>query len=121
VPPTDEERLVYASFVFESEGFDPRWANESRSTILTGLEGLATKGTRIEGVECRSSLCRVQLKHDSPDIGETFLKAFIRGKVWPSDTGLALRSQPDGSGKGGMTIYLAKQGTSLPVEPPTDD
>jgi hypothetical protein len=123
VPPpqvTEEERRVFAESAFESEPYDAAWGRASRELLQQSVGSLLGASGRALAVECRSSLCRVDLEHETSDGQQEFLHQFRRSRVWRGG-GMAVRLDPQEPPSGGpvrLSMYLAKEGRSLPEPVP---
>jgi hypothetical protein len=111
--PTEAERSTYAESVFESQAYDGNWARESAQRLTAGLSTIGVPSVRTSSVDCRSSLCRIELAAESSEAGESYVRSFIRSATWTSP-GMIVRDEPDARGAYVIRIYLARQGTPLP-------
>lgn len=118
-PPTEEERRVYASSVFDSQTFDAGWAPAAANELRTALGTVSLPGVRVRDVQCRSTLCRVELYGDDETSVEKSLKTYVRAAKWRG-SGMAVRDEPDARGALTVTLYFTRgDGVPLP-EPPAD-
>jgi hypothetical protein len=62
--PTPVQLIADYRQAFESEGVDPRWATDSRYTLLTNLQADSSRSGQIVDVECRTRQCMVTLQWD---------------------------------------------------------
>lgn len=115
-PPTEKERLVYADGVFSSHAFDPTWASETARHLNAVLAGVPVAGVRVNGVECRTTLCKIELNADDAPSAEKSVKTLVRGMKWEG-SGMAVKGDPDARGALTLTLYLARGDNPLP-EPP---
>lgn len=124
VPPshvTEEERRVFAESAFDSEPYDAAWARASSELLQQSMRSLLGASGRALAVECRSSLCRVDLEHETFDGQQEFLLQFRRSRVWRGG-GMAVSLEPQDApsdhGPVRLSMYLAREGRSLPEPAP---
>jgi hypothetical protein len=115
--PTDEERFTYAEGVFDSQTIDPAWSRDSSYKLSTAISTLDSAGVRVNPVQCRSSLCRVEIQAENRGAGERFVRNLIRSAKWGEAGGMVVRSETNPTGAYTIHVYLARSGTS-PPEPP---
>lgn len=107
--PTQEERRVFASSVFEAQFVDRSWAIDARQSLESKLESVRDPAVKVSAIECRSTLCRFEIDAEEPSARQDFMRKMIRANV---GAGMAVPSsdQTDGS----IIVYIAREGTSLP-------
>jgi hypothetical protein len=101
---------------FAAEPIDQAWAAPTRSALQDRLVSLARPlASSLHGIDCRSSICRVEIFHRDADAARRFAQtAFtdLQEQAWSGPAVLLpARSTPDG----GVTVvmYLGREGTSL--------
>ncbi len=124
-PPLSEEERVLASRaaaqqrhdalleVIEVERRDDAWAAEEETTLLylaDSLDQTVFAGTTVEQAECRSTMCRVEVRHATEDARDALpdeldLDGFSRV------VGLRV---PDDDGELGWTLFMARNGHDFP-------
>jgi hypothetical protein len=114
---TEEERRLYASAIFDAEPVDASWAGTTQRELAGKLRGLAGSSSSVQTVDCRNTLCRVELINDNRDVGGDLLRSFMRSNAWPG-SGMAIRGEPDPKGRVALTLYLAREGAALPEAEP---
>jgi hypothetical protein len=95
---------------FESEVADASWSRGEERAITDFVTRQVAKGTRIDAVECRASMCRLKLTFENDTAREDF-KTHI-GEA-PLDKGGFYRSD-DATG---FTFFAARAGHPLPRAP----
>lgn len=94
------------------EDYDSGWAGNFQANLDQGLKSQAFLGTRLTGVECKSSLCRVTLGHDNVDSEEQFFEHVLELPMMANTQAYYTReSGPDGSSA--LVMYVARQGQAL--------
>lgn len=109
---TDETMNQHASELFQAETPDRAWAGAAELSLQSVLREHAPPGTRSLRVECRSTLCRIDLEHESAESRESLIRSVPAKLPWggplfspaPSHAGGRLRS----------SIYIAREG--FPIE-----
>jgi hypothetical protein len=80
-----------------SESVDAEWSSAAASRVRDFFLRTDMRGSRVLGVDCRTSLCRVAVEHQSARDRSRFLEVYVDG---PTD----LR----------IEIYLSRSGPVLP-------
>lgn len=95
-----------------AEDQDPRWGTRVESELADGVQAAGLPGSDLVSVECRSSLCRLNLRHANAEAEDDFL-GNIAGLPGTQDTELFYTRDEMADGSTDMVIYLARQGYSL--------
>jgi HAMP domain-containing protein len=99
--------------VFEGQATDWAWANQQQGEIASAFKKLPQPGARLDKVECRQSMCRVDARFDSARARQTFLNESIGAP--PFDHGGFYHTNYETEA---VTLFLAREGHSLPsLEP----
>lgn len=101
------------SEILEGDVSDGAGALTEERTIADFVSRAAVPGTRLEAVDCRSSLCRLQLHIDNESAGSAF-RAHI-GEA-PLDRGGFFHID---AAAGTMTFFSPREGHSLPTLDPS--
>jgi hypothetical protein len=91
---------------FASERIDAAWASETRSQLETDLGKVSGADASVRTVECRTSICRVEVAVANNDAGAMFVQSWLRGRTFD---GPGYVTQADGA----MVMYLGRPGTEL--------
>jgi hypothetical protein len=109
---TPEEVRDSVEAKFLGEGQDPAWSRtagyRARSTVLRSLPS----ESRLSGIECRASMCRVETTHPNESAYQQFMRAPMRSleNAWPAPSLVTvLRTEPDGEVV--SVMYLAREGS----------
>lgn len=110
------KRMEAIEAVLNAEPVDSRWADTARATVREAL-GVGLDGAAIADVDCRSTLCRVELRHLDGGAAAALQRRFpLRvGRVLPRLRMHRLEN-PDGSIT--TLIYLARAGHRFPKPDP---
>ncbi|MBN2525342.1 MAG: hypothetical protein JXR76_03040 [Deltaproteobacteria bacterium] len=89
---------------------DPDWSQEASDAFEMSLRDNALRGTRIDEVQCKTSICRVSLSHDGTTDFEAFRANGLRVNMKISGVYFSYNVETNTS-----VVYLAKQGYTLPM------
>ncbi len=116
---SDEEMktVVLASVfsTFDAEPSDAAWSNGASRQLTQAVHAGLPKGSRVEKVECKSTLCKVDTHHKDLDEFRAFVSDAIMSRerqIWNGGSYSAVIEQSD-DGVVAVT-YLAKEGQSVP-------
>lgn len=107
-----EARVAHIQAVFEGEPTDSSWADATEASIRLAGDRLGLGGSRIDSVQCRATLCRAEVLHDSEDEFEAFAHTFPMA-VPQLPRATMKRLQTDG-GLERTIVYLAREGHPMP-------
>lgn len=102
--------------LFTEEPIDPVWAPERKSTLSSRLQSALPSASILKGVECHSSLCRVETVHQDVAGYQAFLDSAFRDPGTKVTTGgiFATLAGKDEEGRLVATVFVAAEGQSLP-------
>ncbi len=107
------ETAVEAAFV--GELVDRSWASDAGRELRSRLRSQIANTSSLRDVDCRSSLCRVEMIHPNADTADEFIhKAFLspEDRAWPGP-GMTLPPQENSDGTLTVVVYLGREGDSL--------
>jgi hypothetical protein len=114
----EEARASRASVeeAFAAEPANPAWAASTRLALLDRL-GSASRasGSSLGNVDCRASICRVEVVHRDADASRRFSQtAFTdpHDQAWNGPV-VIMPPQANPDGSLAMVMYLGREGTSL--------
>jgi hypothetical protein len=109
----EEARLEAIEATLRREAIDATWTAQATDAIEQAMGDKALEGSVLHALECRSTLCRVEVAHQNPIARADFMLRFAMmvGPVLPSMTVQPIEGD-DGSST--SSIYLARQGYELP-------
>ncbi|KAF0192690.1 MAG: hypothetical protein FD165_460 [Gammaproteobacteria bacterium] len=94
------------------EPYDARWAPEAQDSLTTALQQPTFTGSQLIDIDCRTTLCRLGVDHDSVDAEREFLHRFI-GAAGLDDAEAFYRREEGPDGNVRMTFYLSRDGRRL--------
>jgi len=113
----------YRSFLrdaFARERVDPSWSQASQQRLQVGLGKGTDTRSRLESIDCRSSLCMAELVHDGDTSYWGFVGRTVHVGLWD---GPAFFSKDGSTAEGGtkMVMFFGRDGTELPDAELTDE
>jgi hypothetical protein len=112
--PNAEEIVDQLDTRFLSEGVDPNWSREARRRAER-FSDVLPEGARVISLECRSSMCRLEMSHPSLESFQGFVrKSMLGGEIeWSGAFMAAIRGDPGQPGGVQAVAYLAREGIDL--------
>jgi hypothetical protein len=113
-PPVSYEQsqaLVLAAYSGEAE--DAEWSRDASRKLNTLLHSRLPGGSRVNTLECRSTMCQVEIAHTSPEAHGEFLMNGFRG--WRGSVFVAEEKQEHGELV--VTLFASREGMELPLGP----
>lgn len=106
------ERIQILASAFEAEPLDADWSAEAVDAIERSLDAEALAGTTAVGVECRSTICQLEVEHDnSIDVARFELWfPILTAEVAPRIT----LEHEEFDGRVNTIAYLARSGHRMP-------
>ena len=98
------------------EELDIQWSNQFQSELEAGLKAESFNGTRLSELTCKQSLCRVALTHDNASMQEQFFEHMLELAVM-TNTPAYYEQAEQADGSIALTLYIAREGRSLPLPP----
>ncbi|VAW99402.1 hypothetical protein MNBD_GAMMA23-1935 [hydrothermal vent metagenome] len=97
-----------------SEEQDPNWSVRAENIIYNALEDTELSGSQFVNVDCRTSLCRAEVYHNSLQDMETF-KLEIIHKVGSQLPKASMQHSQLDDGRQKTILYLVKDGHDFPL------
>jgi len=69
-----DERVSHIAGVFESQSVDPAWAYATEEAIEAAVQLEQMRGSHLRAVDCRGTLCRAEVEHDSEQDFDIFTR-----------------------------------------------
>lgn len=112
VPDIEESRDRVLT-AFADEPFDRAWGPVSSGELDRMVRAALPAGSRLIGVECRSTMCRLNLVHADPQAQSPFLRKAFRD--WPGSIFVA-EEHRDGNSLA-VALIAARPGHEPPIAP----
>jgi hypothetical protein len=111
-----EEHVERLDAIIQQQAVDTEWAGEAETRIRGALEFSELKTSRLMGVDCRTTACRMTVHHKDQAAAEAFQMIFIQqvGDLLPN--ALMTHFDLDG-GESETVVHLARDGYRLPRVP----
>ncbi len=119
VPPDGSEGeraqnlLAHVETHFWQESDDPTWSRDTETSIAQALTSAAFDASRLLAADCRTTLCQVEVSHESEVAQEGFINTFPF--VLSFETEVFYQHIDDGSSMPRTVMYMARAGQQLPV------
>jgi hypothetical protein len=112
---------AYYQASMEAQNTDGNWSRDATRNLRGIFDELIdtakTAATTLKSVECRQSICRAELGHDSVGDARVFMRAWMYGQArqkWKGGfSGGVDPSKSDGAVR--SVFFLAREGTELPA------
>jgi hypothetical protein len=115
-PPDPAETRAQYQQAFSLEPVDRDWSSSAQAKLQEAVSALMPKTSQVVSLECRTSLCRVQVRHRNLDDYRSFTQdAYLKGDthIWNGQMFSTLVGDPTNDGV--MTVaFLAREGHLLP-------
>lgn len=106
-------RMAAGEAALQQESADGVWSIQAAEALREVLASEALSGTTVQDIDCRSTLCRLQVVHDNREQQALFEHDF-RFKVGQLLPRMMMHSEEQTDGTISATIYLAREGHELP-------
>ena len=113
----DRRRFAALAGKLEAEAVDPAWAPATERLVAETLTKPVFAGSTLLGATCRSTLCRLEVQHESEDHRRRFARTLpTRLPALPSG------SMRNGEGEALTSIvYVAREGHRIPRDDGEDE
>jgi hypothetical protein len=103
----DYQRLRDADDTFSAEYVDESWSAETSRLISDSFASGDFSYTSLDGIECRSSTCRVSVHHSDPQAEEEFIMKFPQAVSEALPT-ITFHYEDYGNGQIGIVMFLER-------------
>lgn len=114
VDPNEQRNKQFVLTSFEKDEYDASWATDAKHDIAERLGPISGSGSTVRGIECRSTMCKVDLLHRDQASASAFQRAVLmQSTPWPG--GFSIEPEPasaDGSIVSAM--FVMRKGMNLP-------
>jgi hypothetical protein len=101
---------------FQSEAVDTQWGSQAEAQITDTFSLEALQASRLRGVRCQATMCRVEVDHIDTDAERAFMTQLGKLEAFVNAEAFYERTDHD-DGAVAVLIYVARSGHQLP-EPP---
>jgi hypothetical protein len=118
--PSFAETMSALDVSFSRQQSDVEWSGHAEAQVHELFRPLTIKDTSLVSVHCRTTLCRVEFLHATAAESHNFMETLRTGVVtrgWkgPGVGGIVATNE---GGRVKSVFYLAKEGTTLPLQTP---
>jgi hypothetical protein len=110
-PATFEQSRKKVLAAFDEEPVDAAWSGRAERTLDEVMRQHLPANSRVKALDCRATLCRVELVHRSAADSGPFMRSGLR--TWPGSVFVASETQ-EGSDYV-VTLIASKEGTNPPL------
>lgn len=110
--PTDQEIVHALDTALRSEPVDSEWGRAIDRRLQDYFQSERAAGSALLRSECRSTLCKIEVRHTAPDAAEHFsdhVSSFI-----PPGSQAAIQPKPDASTPETVVYFTRQGGLPLP-------
>jgi hypothetical protein len=114
--PTREEMRDGFETLFQSDPYDAGWSQRTTETLTRGIHAVLPPGSRLQRLECRGTLCRVETSHADLEAYRTYTQDAFMGQTRLT-TGAAFGTvlgEPVPGRPVVAVAFLARDGNELP-------
>jgi hypothetical protein len=97
----------------QKETEDPTWSGEARDLIASAVAAGGLAATSVEDVECRATLCRVEVTHKDRQARAVFEQRFMPAVAQLLPQAMS-RTVENENGSTSSVVYLARDGHDFP-------
>lgn len=115
-PSAAEVRDGFDAF-FHAETADPAWSQRMTDALMKGIQAVLPAGSRLQRLECRGTLCRIEISHTDLEEFHTYTRdAFsnLETRVTTGALFTTLLGDPTPGRPVVSVAFLAREGTELP-------
>jgi hypothetical protein len=112
---TEQEAEVRLERRFASESVDSTWRSEAVPALQRLFSGHTGAGSRITGIDCRQSMCRVETVHKDFGTYRTLAYDVVTSmnEPWRGAAMMHVVGDPEAPGEVKAIAYMAKPGVDL--------
>jgi hypothetical protein len=103
--------------IFQSDPYDPAWSQRTTETLTRGVHAVLPPGSRLQRVECRGTLCRIETSHADLEAYTVYTKDAFQGPKTRVATGGVFQTvvgEPVPDQPVVAVAFLAREGNELP-------
>lgn len=111
----EEDRRRGLDAFLGAQSIDTTWSQDAALAVTEASDSEELAGSIVDGVECRSSLCRVEVSHADAEAAGQFELLFPM-QVADALPQIRYFTEQLGDGRSITVMYLAREGYELPAE-----
>jgi hypothetical protein len=112
-PMTYEQSQTNVLAAFVEEAPDARWSGDATRKLDAITRSNLPSGSRVNSIECRTTMCQMEVTHTDPVAHSAFLMEGFRG--WPGSIFVA--GETERGGELVVSLIAAREGTEPPLGP----
>jgi hypothetical protein len=110
------ELVAFLDGQFQSQAVDTKWGTQAEAQITDTLSLEALRVSRLRGVRCQATMCRVEVDHTNTDAERAFMTQLGKLEAFVNAEAFSERTDHD-DGSVAVQIYVARSGHRLPELP----
>lgn len=95
-----------------NQEIDGAWREHAHGKVESMFDDESFSDSSIVSVDCRSTLCELDLSHENESAAENFMEEFPAHMAWNNESFIETKKQSDGSIR--TKIYFSRDGQALP-------
>jgi hypothetical protein len=103
--------------LFQSDPYDPAWSQRTTETLTRGIHAVLPEGSRLQRLECRGRLCRIETSHADVDGYRAYTQGAFQGPETRVTTGAVFGTvigEPVPGKPIAAVAFVARDGQELP-------
>jgi hypothetical protein len=115
-PPTREDEAAHLESVFAEEVLDRAWGQATEDALERSMVASLPSGSTTAGVECRSTLCRLQVRHTDAAAQLTYSNGLTAAGPLPWEGQVSVFTKPRQSENEPVeeTFFFVRPGVVVP-------
>jgi len=112
-PPSMDAVVAHVETVFSQQSKDGTWSQSAENELNAKLLPCAVDGSRVQQLECRTTLCKVRIEHQSEQGFRDFMKRAFAQPSWHG--AMVSRVEPQApNGAVANVMFFSKEGHDMP-------
>lgn len=107
VPDRESDVIVDLEDALEIEGSDPSWSKAAERDLLVAYDGSKIEGSRVDGVRCAATFCRMTVSHDDEEAILEFRRRVAFANPFPKSSVL-VNQRTDVRGRMSSLVFVAR-------------
>ena len=99
--------------MLDTQAVDRDFRDRAQAEINTAMEKLGSTAVQLLSIDCRRTLCQLELSSSDPAAMADFLENFPAALGWSTDLRMDTRESPGGGVV--TTLFMTRDGVAMPV------
>jgi hypothetical protein len=106
-PARESDVIADLEDALEIEGSDPIWSKAAERDLLVAYDGSKIEGSRVDGVRCAATFCRMTVSHDDEEASLAFRQRVALANPFPKSSVL-VNQRIDARGQASSLVFVAR-------------